>query len=233
MTHKYLFVGDTHGNLQCLDALFAHAKTHDVHTLIQVGDWGYCWPGKDDTLVLRDMLQEVGLKMWFIDGNHDYHTRLRTGYVSFESLRYMPRGSVFTDADGTTFLFCGGAPSIDREHRREGFSWWPEELISTEDVEMCLAYPGKVDILVCHDSPVIPDGFKDGVGSTWFRREGPASRERLATIARHHRPQLIVHGHWHESYTRQWEGMQIVGLGESRDTLLEYTLPFNSDMLIK
>ena len=66
------------------------------------------------------------------------------------------RGEVF-DIDGLTVLAMGGAASHDRQYRREGRSWWPEEVPSEEEIGRCrtsLDRVGwKVDYVVTHEAP--------------------------------------------------------------------------------
>ena len=51
----------------------------------------------------------------------------------------------------------GGAASNDRQCRREGRSWWPEEMPSEEEMERCRAsldrVGWKVDYVVTHEAP--------------------------------------------------------------------------------
>ena len=51
----------------------------------------------------------------------------------------------------------GGASSNDRQYRREGRSWWPEEMPSEEEMERCRAsldrVGWKVDHVVTHEAP--------------------------------------------------------------------------------
>lgn len=42
---------------------------------------------------------------------------------------HLMRGEVF-DIGGLTVLAMGGAASNDRQYRKEGMSWWPEEMPS-------------------------------------------------------------------------------------------------------
>lgn len=66
------------------------------------------------------------------------------------------RGEVF-DIAGTTVLAMGGAASHDREWRKEGKSWWPEEMPSETEMERCRrnldAAGWKVDYVVTHEAP--------------------------------------------------------------------------------
>lgn len=225
-----LFVGDLHGSLEDAERACQHAYALGIHHLVQVGDWGFLWPGHDKATELRGILQNYGVVMRFIDGNHDDHLRLRSGIVDYQSLKYMPRGSTWTD-DGARYLFLGGAPSIDHRSRTPGASWWPEETITQEDVDRCLAV-GPIDVMVTHDAPIIPVGFSDDVGSEWFRIAGPASRAAVAAVVDHHRPQLLVHGHWHRRYVRGFRPTNaheilIEGLSCGSDAVEDFCLPWS------
>lgn len=69
---------------------------------------------------------------------------------------HLMRGEVF-DIDGLTVLAMGGATSNDRQYRKEGRSWWPEEMPSEEEMWQCrtsLDRVGwKVDYVVTHEAP--------------------------------------------------------------------------------
>ena len=69
---------------------------------------------------------------------------------------HLMRGEVF-DIDGLTVLAMGGAASNDRQYRKEGKSWWPEEMPSEEETEHCRAsldrVGWKVDCVVTHEAP--------------------------------------------------------------------------------
>ena len=69
---------------------------------------------------------------------------------------HLMRGEVF-DIDGLTVLAMGGAASNDSQYRREGRSWWPEEMPSEEEMGHCRAsldrVGWKVDHVVTHEAP--------------------------------------------------------------------------------
>lgn len=242
---KYLYLGDTHSDRDAAARAIDYAARNGADTVVQVGDWGFLWPRASSVAWLDQTLVDAGVKMMFCDGNHDWHPRLRPDpsapripYALTPNIRYMPRGSSLVDADGTRFLFLGGAPSIDREHRTPGKSWWPEEEITDEDVAAALAVEGPVHVMVTHDSPIIPPGFSEDVGSEWFRAAGPASRRRLLTVMEHHQPPLLVHGHFHKRYSRLVErpsgsDTQIEGLDCNHAPLEAQTLLWSRDMTIR
>ncbi len=208
---QYLFLGDTHGDRHFIEKCARLAAEHDA-TIIQVGDWGYVWPGADQLAALLEILGNAGVSMRFIDGNHDDHPRLRAMPAVTPRAIYQARGSVYEDADGTRFLFCGGAPSIDWEHRVPGKSWWPdEEVISEAEFDRAMSVIGPVHVLVTHDAPDYPPGFAPK-GDAEFRKQSARSMEMVAALIDRHQPELHVHGHWHHRYTRQSGNTKTVGL---------------------
>jgi len=215
---RYLFVGDTHGDLNFAAAVIARARLLNAE-IVQVGDWGYEWPHSETTAqMLSEVLAANDVTMRFIDGNHDWHPRLRehvkacTATTIAPRVIYQPRGSVHEDEDGTRFLFLGGAPSIDRAYRTEGRSWWPEEAISDKEFALSRDAAGPIHVLVTHDAPAFPPGFSPK-GSPSYQHAQGLSMQRVDALIRHHRPALHAHGHWHCRYGRQHVcGTRIVGL---------------------
>ena len=219
MSTSSLFVGDPHGDLDFIEHAAGLAAEHDAEMIV-VGDWGFLWPSSNQLNALSIALTRAGEKfakppvtMRFIDGNHDWHPELRRltfeaifrsdGGYGFEvapNVRYQPRGSVYEDADGTRFLFCGGAPSIDRSLRTPGRSWWPEEVISETEYRRSLSAEGPIHVLVTHDAPDYPPGFMPK-GDPDFRERSCRSMEMVRGLIDHHQPELHVHGHWHTRAT--------------------------------
>lgn len=70
-----------------------------------------------------------------------------------EDIIHLMRGQVF-ELEGHTVFTFGGATSVDRGFRREGYSWWKAELPTDEDLDEALAnlkrYNNKVDYIVTH-----------------------------------------------------------------------------------
>lgn len=217
---KYLFLGDTHNDLDFAESAAQFARKHDAE-LIQLGDWGFLWPGHSQLDQLSDMLVGLGVTMRFVDGNHDDHPTLRKlrgrqrrhGATQIAPhVIYQPRGSVHEDEDGTRFLFLGGAPSIDRALRIPGESWWPEEQITEPEFCFARSAKGPIHALVTHDAPDYPPGFSPK-GSLSYQHDQERSLRHVDTLIRHHRPALHIHGHWHVRYTRQHEtGTIVAGL---------------------
>lgn len=228
---KYLFVGDTHADLDFAANAAAMAAEHDA-TMIVLGDWGFIWPKSNQVASLARELKLAGereardpVTMRFIDGNHDWHPVLRRYLDGKESgpmkdaegkphanIIYQSRGSVYEDEDGTRFLFVGGAPSIDRASRTEGLSWWPEETMTEEEFQKALDVEGPIHVLVTHDAPDLPPGYEPK-GFPEFRKRAARSMAMVFSLIEKHRPELHVHGHWHTWYRRpNGNGTLTVGL---------------------
>ncbi|MDE5601957.1 MAG: hypothetical protein K2J16_05610, partial [Clostridia bacterium] len=69
------------------------------------------------------------------------------------NLIHLMRGQVF-EIDGKTIFTFGGATSIDRYMRREGISWWAQELPTYEErdegMDNLKRYGNKVDYIITH-----------------------------------------------------------------------------------
>src|SRR6185436_2239841 len=136
---KVLILGDVHGvwgdlNIVINAALQQHP---DITHLIQVGDFGYAWPGGKPFKFSKSFMDDCtyekarSLPFYWIDGNHENHDQLEKDQGAYQPrMIYMPRGSVtdMLDDDDTDkrAMFFGGASSIDKAHRIQGKSWWPQ-----------------------------------------------------------------------------------------------------------
>lgn len=204
-----MILGDTHGNVLWLErAVISACQEADVELILQVGDWGFMWPGDDTWVETGEMLREAGIPMWFIDGNHDDHPRLRKSCrgqdreergsweETGEWLSYLPRGYRF-ELDGCTFLCLGGAYSVDKHHRVEGLSWWREEEISYMEARRA-ADGGYADVMLVHDLPW-------GVELKWDRKaefpETTPNRKTLRQVIDQVQPRWVFGGHMHYRQT--------------------------------
>ena len=69
---------------------------------------------------------------------------------------HLMRGQIF-NIDGTTFFTMGGAASVDKQFRKEGVSWWAEEMPSAEEYKTANKNLEKanfkVDYILTHTAP--------------------------------------------------------------------------------
>lgn len=157
--------GDTHGEVT-FQKLPAFARANPQLTkrdyVIIAGDFGGVWSEKTLEEDLRPY-SELPFTVLFVDGNHENFDLLNAfpaskwkgGKVHFvrEDIIHLMRGQVF-ELEGHTVFTFGGATSVDRGFRREGYSWWKAERPTDEDLDEALAnlkrYNNKVDYIVTH-----------------------------------------------------------------------------------
>lgn len=169
---KFFITGDTHGDLTMFKMGSKKWKegrllTKDDYLCI-AGDFGLLWKNVPDEqeAYLTKWLNQKRFTTLFIDGNHENHPRINAlptvpllgievGKVS-DSVYHLKRSSIFT-LEGKTFFCMGGGLSIDKMHRREGVSWWPEEMPSYREMDGALEnlakIGNKVDYIITHTMP--------------------------------------------------------------------------------
>lgn len=206
-----LAVGDIHGDWGKLNTLVNKKRPSIV---LQCGDFGW-WPQWE---VKRNTVYHLREKSWthkgaklpsdtrlyFCDGNHENHWDLeklmcadRTKPVNlYSNVFYMPRGCVLQLPDGRNVLFIGGADSIDKNLRTLGIDWYPEELITREDVDYISGIKEKIHIVISHTCPeeIIPDHMR-------VDKIRDPSRRALSLILEYLKPDLWYFGHWHTQAT--------------------------------
>lgn len=207
---RVLVAGDWHGRTaHAVSVIRAARRLLDREReplVIQLGDFGL-WPGAAGRAYVNTLEREcaeLGVAVWFVDGNHDDATQLHRfdpGQNLGGSITHLPRGWRW-EWHGRTWLALGGAVSLDKAVRREGVSWWPEEEITGKQAEKVIA-DGPAEVLLSHDCPsgVVhtfppPPSFWDLADLARNDRH----RERLQGVVDAVQPRWLLHGHLHRSY---------------------------------
>lgn len=214
---KVLILGDCHGEWGELNIVMARAlrKHHDITAFVQVGDFGYAWPGSKPFKLLptfwedADMEHASALPFYWLDGNHENHDQLEKDQGAYQSnMIYKHRGSIntFHTGDGVAparrAMFFGGASSIDKEQRTEGASWWPQESIKYSQVMYALAQSGPLDMIFSHEHPTaFPYGSYKGVF-------GKGDKDALDAVRHHFKPRFWIFGHHHGHKTGIIDGTE-------------------------
>lgn len=134
----FLVTGDTNGNSKRLLNYNYNDLTKEDYLII-LGNFGFVFEGDKYEDVFLDKLNKLPVTLLFVDGNHENFDKLamypeikwnggKVGKIR-DSIFHLKRGEVFTI--GTkTFFVMGGGHSADKEWRKEGVSWWPQEMPS-------------------------------------------------------------------------------------------------------
>lgn len=237
-----LLAGDTHGDIKHCLYLLNMAEKQGIQTIFQLGDFGY-WEhnaeGKAFLDHLARFLADHELDWYWLDGNHENHTLLRSTYPPRADglveirprLTYVPRATRWVWG-GVQFLAIGGAYSIDkgsrimrmdtrnRRYKEYGSKkkcelWWPEETITDDEVALCVD-GGPVDVVLSHDVPSMVNmqfHFRV-VGGTFFKADTSTimNRDRLQRVFDALRPAWWFHGHYHIPYTERLDLCSFEGL---------------------
>lgn len=185
---KILVVGDIHAHWVKLNRLI-DIERPDI--ILQVGDLGY-WP-HIYPMKHVDMKNTV---MYFCPGNHEDWIALNSleDLMVHPHVFYMPKGSMLTLASGHNVLFMGGAYSVDKEFRVPGYSWFPDEMISAQDMENLP--DDKIDIIISHTSP-LEFGMKGNLPG--MPQVADQSQDYLSQLLEKYSPSQWFFGHWHTS----------------------------------
>lgn len=191
--------GDWHANLGFAKQVVEKLAKEDVHTIFHVGDFGFLFePYFVDNL--NDYLEEHDMVLRFCRGNHDdphgygfYDNgiiRIEPHHIASRII-YMPDYSTL-ELEGTTFMFVGGAFSIDRAYRLTNVDWWREELTTIQSVP-------KADIIISHDAPL---NFDMPLGKIPMHLELEANENRklLQGAVRLSGADSVFCGHYHIRY---------------------------------
>ncbi len=156
---------------------------HDIHKLntsnfaeqknltkndyvIICGDFGGVWDDSKADKYWQEWLSSRNFTTLFVDGNHENFDLLKQYPVTERfggpvqeiapTVYHLCRGGVF-HIDGAKFFVMGGAASHDKMFRREGVSWWREEIPSNQEMLFGMDNLRKegwsVDYILTHCAP--------------------------------------------------------------------------------
>lgn len=208
---KMRFIGDVHGKFGPYKTILKNSP----YPTIQVGDMGVGfkrWPhGEFEQNPPFDLMVEK--EAYFIRGNHD-----NPGACS-KHRQFIKDGTIQDN-----MMFVGGAVSIDKAYRIEGYSWWENEELSTHElntlVDVFVSY--KPEIMITHECPesvaeqvlgVLKD-LRTGSPMKLDPRFASITRQAFQSMFELHQPKLWIFGHWHVPFDKKINGTRFVCLPE-------------------
>jgi hypothetical protein len=242
---RIAIAGDWHANTDHAVEAILHAGRRHADVLVHLGDFGYNFTGAYLD-ALESALASQDLVLGFVEGNHENFDWLLSQPTAPDGLRpvrerivHLPRGLRWQW--GTVrALAVGGAYSLDQFLRVEHKSWWPQELITGDDVRS-IGDAGPADVMFCHDCPAgisVPTmqrrtrGYPDVVV-----QESERNRVRLRAIVDQVRPRRLWHGHFHHRYQSLLDGGDyrtvVDGLGRDKDPIDNNLVVVNLDDLAR
>jgi hypothetical protein len=197
-------IGDVHGKFRPYRELI-----RDVSFSIQAGDMGVGFRrlyGGEITISGNPPFNAMSEgRHLFIRGNHD------------NPADCVAHPHCIADGAVVDGVYClGGAVSIDRAYRTEGFDWWPDEECSYAELERMIdEYAAiKPEIVITHEAP---ESIAASILAAFRMRkieDGSRTRHALQRMLETHQPRLWVHGHWHVSLDHNVGRTRFRGLAE-------------------
>ena len=167
---RIFITGDTHSTIdweKLNTKKFSIQKDLTKEDLVIIaGDFGGVWDGSRSDDYVLDSYDSRNFTTLFVDGNHENFDLLNSYPTEFfhggkvhkirDSVYHLMRGQIY-DFGGKTFFTFGGARSTDRIYRKEGESWWSQEMPSDEEMTETEANLSKTDFnvnyVVTHSCP--------------------------------------------------------------------------------
>jgi hypothetical protein len=232
-----IIAGDWHGNERWGKTVIREAGELLLppRIILQAGDFGVWhppgevkWKWGEEEMVrdsylteIENALADADTELWFADGNHENHPLIaeltRDSPYLTPHIRHLSRGERW-EWHGKKWLALGGAVSVDKNLRRAGISWHPEEEITDEQKEKVIR-DGKADVLLSHDCPGwVPLNLDPDPPKAWLSQIpfAEAHREVMSEICDVVQPSWIFHGHYHISANQflsvPWGACRVISL---------------------
>ena len=235
------YVGDLHGRVEDMMKIDRAAIAAGVSYVVQVGDFGIRWPGKQCSMFKYFEKRSRKIEnppTWITcGGNHENWDKWLTlaykqGDPDLVELApgcyYAKRGSVHS-IDGIKHLFLGGTESTDKHLRIEGKSWWKEESPVYSDFVLAMENleKHKPEVLVTHDVPAFVD-------TLFPARQALPTAKSLENLFTHseHKPLRWYYGHYHSMLKEKRGDTTFMGCGFHGTYLMYPETPNSSTFII-
>ena len=202
MSQILRLIGDCHGKIY---EYLAIAREADYS--IQLGDLGFDY---DFLSKLSSDCHKV------LGGNHDNYEKVGNVFVC-QTPHFLGDYGLYEVKGEAPIFFVRGGHSIDKDYRKIGVDWWPDEQLSYDSMVKALdAYASsKPQIVISHECPkrIIPEV------STMSSWQGQPIKPSMTAILLDnmldiHKPKYWFFGHHHKSWQGLVEGTNFVCLDE-------------------
>lgn len=220
--------GDIHGDIRRFQPEFTPlvSELKEEDFFLVAGDFGFIFRQDEKEKRNLDLLEALPFTILFIDGNHENFDALSTYPVELwqggkihrirRNILHLMRGQVFL-IEGRKFFTMGGGYSIDKFLRKEGVSWWKEEIPSDEEFQEAWVnlerHGFAVDYIITHAAP-------EKIMNMIFPNHEPEKRLNLFLQEVMDRTVYTrwYFGHLHQENTYPYNVTQLYGNGEIIDT---------------
>lgn len=157
--------GDLHNYIDSEKLFIPSWDKDDI--IIVCGDFGYVWDyrperWKEEQKFRNELMEHLGCTLLWVDGNHECFDHLERFIITEKfggkvqkvapNCYHLMRGETF-NINGYKFLTLGGADSHDKEWRKEGINWWPQERITDADIKKAVRNCNDIDFIITHCAP--------------------------------------------------------------------------------
>lgn len=165
--NRIFLTGDKHFPAEYKYLSFKHwplgrELTRNDYVII-LGDFGICWDNSKEENYWLNWFEDRPWTTLWIDGNHQNFPLLYNypldkwnegwTHIMRPHIRHLVRGEIF-NLNNQSFFCMGGAASIDKHLRKEGKSWWKEEIPTycefATAADNLRAHNMKVDYVLSH-----------------------------------------------------------------------------------
>ena len=213
-------LGDIHGDFTAIYKwLNTFCKKGD--SLIQLGDFGAGMISVEKIEELAFAAKQMGVKIYVLRGNHDNPEYFNLSVKVNDSLEFVPDYTV-KKINGLNYLFLGGAISIDRKKRKEGFDYWKAEGFVYHPNQL-LKYYKNIDVVVSHTAPEEvrpfygmgphPDLVNYQKEDVSLEKDLKEEKDLITKAFDIVKPNLWAFGHFHQYHNTEINGTKFVCLG--------------------
>lgn len=201
--------GDTHGRqnkwTEQIEPVLQNGDTMIVCGDFGVGFWAADREGEE---AFYDQLASQNYTVLFLDGNHENFDQLNdypasewnggTVHVLRDNVLHLMRGEIY-EIEGERIFVFGGGHSMDQAFRKEGVSWWPQEMPNPaeyKNARLKLEKAGnRVDYILTHTAPSQSIYYLSTIRSLHIKNANPSELELMTFLDEIQRS--IGYTHWY------------------------------------